>query len=55
MVFIRPTIIRSSEDAGPLTRRKMELMRNEEYKKNGRGQTLLDQALEQIQVSPTGQ
>lgn len=55
MVFIRATIIRSNEDAAPLTQRKMDLIRKEEFRKNGNEKSLLDQALQQLQAPQTEQ
>lgn len=47
MVFIRPTIIRSSEDAVPLTQRKLDIIRAEEFRRFGETRRI-DKALEQI-------
>jgi len=48
MVFIRPTILRNSEDAAPVTQRKIDLIRQQEYRKTGTSRSRIDQALDQI-------
>ena len=35
MVFIRPTILRNSADARPVTQRKIDVIRQQEYRKTG--------------------
>ncbi|NNC38110.1 MAG: type II secretion system protein GspD [Acidimicrobiales bacterium] len=46
MVFIRPTILRSAQDAAPVTQQKLDLVRMEEYRRNGEGPLAIDNALE---------
>ncbi|MBL4869487.1 MAG: type II secretion system secretin GspD, partial [Robiginitomaculum sp.] len=53
MVFIRPTIIRSSADAVPITNQKMDLIRAEQYRRNGSEVSKLDQALQQMYIQDT--
>jgi general secretion pathway protein D len=48
MVFIRPSILRSSEDAAPVTAHKLNLMRRQDMLKNGEGSTRIDDALDQL-------
>jgi len=45
MVFIRPTILRSGEDAAPLTQQKLSQIRREERRRIGDGQSRIDQTL----------
>ena len=43
MVFLRPTIIRSQEDAEPLTRRHLDKMRREDMQQSGRTISKIDE------------
>jgi len=43
MVFIRPTIIRKSEDARPLTQQRLDLLRRADIEQSGRSQSKIDQ------------
>ncbi|MGB0907108.1 MAG: secretin N-terminal domain-containing protein [Maricaulaceae bacterium] len=45
MVFLRPTIIRSSADARPLTQERMEYMREQDRLQSGRDTSKLDEFL----------
>ncbi len=45
MVFIRATIIRSGDDATPLTQQKMDIIRREERRRIGAEKSRLDEAL----------
>jgi len=53
MVFIRPTILRNSEDAAPVTQRKIDLIRQQEYRKTGTSRSRIDEALDQIGYEDT--
>lgn len=46
MVFLRPTIIRNSEDAIPLTQRRIDYMRQQEMIQSGRTTSKLDGTLD---------
>ena len=48
MVFIRPTIIRSRADAGPLTQQKLDLIRRMERDQIGSDSSRLDEALARL-------
>ena len=50
MVFIRPTIIRNGDDAAPVTQQKINYIRQEDIRKNGNADTLIDRALRQMQT-----
>jgi len=43
MVFLRPTIIRNSQDARPLTEERLNYIRNEDLKQSGRETSKFDQ------------
>ncbi|WP_169331860.1 type II secretion system secretin GspD [Robiginitomaculum antarcticum] len=47
MVFLRPTIIRSAEDARPITRERMEYMRRYEIENSEDGTSKLDRVMPQ--------
>ena len=49
MVFIRPTIIRDGAAARPLTQRKLDIIRAEEYQKNPERPSRINQMLDRMQ------
>ncbi|PHR61338.1 MAG: type II secretion system protein GspD [Robiginitomaculum sp.] len=53
MVFIRPTIIRNGQDAIPITQQKLDIMRQEEFKKSGT--TRLDDTLTRMNIATAPQ
>ncbi len=51
MVFIRATILRDGDDAAPLTRQKLDLIRREERLKNGENAVLIDDVLRDLGIA----
>lgn len=52
MVFLRPTIIRNSRDAQPLTQRRLNQIRREDMMQSGRTTSKLDQILDGDRIEP---
>ena len=46
MVFLRPTIIRTAEDARPLTQDRLNQMRLEDMRQSGRDVSKIDTAID---------
>jgi len=52
MVFIRPTILRDGQSANPVTQQKLDLIRMEEFRKTGRNNLAIDNAIENTIYNP---
>jgi len=52
MVFIRPTILRDGQSANPVTQQKLDLIRMEEFRKTGRTNLAIDNAIENTIYNP---